>query len=785
MAVETFTDAVVVDGSQDITQLRVQAHSTQNQPLQTWENSAGTPLARLNSDGRLELGDVTIASTPNAFLEADQGITSASLIKQGVQSRGIVSGAMSDPLAWSVHELEFKDAGGVSTAQKALRGKVVHANTGDSTGADLRAGDFEVENQSGSSGQKVGQATGVHGRVTNGPGSSTAYLQQAAAVRGEIVNNSGDTIDEAAAFEVVAPTNTGTIGTFYGLRVPNLTAGGSNFAIQTGQGPVQFGDSVGIGTVPSTRLHVAQEGGPLNPRLENVGTVEDANLLSFQRARGTLASKTLVNNGDAVGQLSFEAWDGAAYRPVASIEVQIAATPGANDMPGKLVISTTPDGSATPVPAFTINANGSTDLTITDFTNSTHNHQDDQSGGTLNAAVIQYTPAVLTHWNADTDPGDVDDALDQLVARLDALDGGAPVVQGRLSIFSGDPYAIGSNPASSTLYFVPLNNGGYIKLFDGATDRYYLLSQLQLDLSGFPSNQLYDIFIYLDSGVPTLYPVAWQQPPNGTVTNATNATPIVITTATPHGLGNGDVVTISGVNGNTAANGTWRVTNAAGSSFELHGVQTPFALTMANSQGSGNYTSGGTWRKVNHTTARQTPLTTFRNRYVLSGYNTHLWLGTIRTGRTAGQAEDNLLQRFVWNYYNQINKDYAVIGNYIPNTATSVNPEAWNNDYALRFEYVCGLPTRKFSATATGRIDYNGAGYAYALITAGHNAIASSLWNDLVGVPTNIGLAVFNSFAQNHLQPNTGYGYLQAIRQVPSLPSPDFQTFRMTGEFWS
>lgn len=360
MAVETFTDAVVVDGSQDITQLRVQAHSTQNQPLQTWENNAGNPLARLNSDGRLELGDVTIASTPNAFLEADQGFTSASPIKQGVQSRGVVSGAMSDPLAWSVHELEFKDAGGVSTTQKALRGKIIHANTGSSTGADLRAGDFEVENQSGSSGQKVGQATGVHGRVTNGPGSSTAYLHQAAAVRGEIVNNSGDTIDEASAFEVVIPTNNGTITDFYGLRIPDLGAGvGTNrYAIKTGLGVVQLGDSLGIGTAPTSRLHVAQEGATLNPLLENAVSATEGNTLSFRRARGTLASKTLVNNGDYAGHLSFEAWDGSAYRPAAFIEAIVDGTPGTNDMPGRLVFWTTPDGSVTPVESLRISQNG-------------------------------------------------------------------------------------------------------------------------------------------------------------------------------------------------------------------------------------------------------------------------------------------------------------------------------------------------------------------------------------------------------------------------------------------
>lgn len=57
------------------------------------------------------------------------------------------------------------------------------------------------------------------------------------------------------------------------------------------------------------------------------------------------------------------------------------------------------------------------------------------------------------------------------------------------------------------------------------------------------------------------------------VTNASNATPIVITTGTAaggtHGLATGDRVTISGITGNTAANGNWAVTVINANSFSL------------------------------------------------------------------------------------------------------------------------------------------------------------------------------------------------------------------------
>lgn len=70
----------------------------------------------------------------------------------------------------------------------------------------------------------------------------------------------------------------------------------------------------------------------------------------------------------------------------------------------------------------------------------------------------------------------------------------------------------------------------------------------------------------------------------GTITGATNASPIVITSV-GHGLQTGTRVTISGVLGNTAANGTWTITRIDADTFSLIG-----------STGNGAYTSGGIWK---------------------------------------------------------------------------------------------------------------------------------------------------------------------------------------------
>ncbi len=71
------------------------------------------------------------------------------------------------------------------------------------------------------------------------------------------------------------------------------------------------------------------------------------------------------------------------------------------------------------------------------------------------------------------------------------------------------------------------------------------------------------------------------------ITGATNASPIVVT-SNAHGLANGDQVEISGVLGNTAANGSFIVSMATANTFALVG-----------STGDGDYTSGGSWRQAN------------------------------------------------------------------------------------------------------------------------------------------------------------------------------------------
>ena len=69
--------------------------------------------------------------------------------------------------------------------------------------------------------------------------------------------------------------------------------------------------------------------------------------ISFAKSRGTsVGSATIVQDDDTLGNINFAAADGTDINTIAaSIVAQVDGTPGANDMPGRLIFKTTADGA--------------------------------------------------------------------------------------------------------------------------------------------------------------------------------------------------------------------------------------------------------------------------------------------------------------------------------------------------------------------------------------------------------------------------------------------------------
>ncbi len=85
----------------------------------------------------------------------------------------------------------------------------------------------------------------------------------------------------------------------------------------------------------------------------------DAGGLVLARSAGTtVGGNSLVANGDFVGLIRFMGNDGSEFVEAARIDAFVDGTPGANDMPGRLVFSTTADGASSPTERMRITSTG-------------------------------------------------------------------------------------------------------------------------------------------------------------------------------------------------------------------------------------------------------------------------------------------------------------------------------------------------------------------------------------------------------------------------------------------
>lgn len=89
----------------------------------------------------------------------------------------------------------------------------------------------------------------------------------------------------------------------------------------------------------------------------NINTAASPTLW-FAKSRGaTNGSNTIVSANDALGVISFNGADGTDIQSIAAqITASVDGTPGADDMPGRLVFSTTADGASSPTEALRISS---------------------------------------------------------------------------------------------------------------------------------------------------------------------------------------------------------------------------------------------------------------------------------------------------------------------------------------------------------------------------------------------------------------------------------------------
>ena len=151
----------------------------------------------------------------------------------------------------------------------------------------------------------------------------------------------GDITGDITASELVVSANATTDA----VRITQ-TGTGNALVVEDSANPdatpfvISAAGNVGIGTTtPGAALDVVGTSFVQNTRFNSTTA------FVVRRANGTAASPTVVlNNENQI--LRFDFYDGTTYLPGAGIFAEVDGTPGTNDMPCRLIFSTTADGAA-------------------------------------------------------------------------------------------------------------------------------------------------------------------------------------------------------------------------------------------------------------------------------------------------------------------------------------------------------------------------------------------------------------------------------------------------------
>lgn len=231
----------------------------------------------------------------------------------------------------------------------------------------------------GTNGQALttnGSGTLAFSSVTTAPGGSTTQVQynNAGAFAGSSnLTFDGTNLTSGGTVTATKLIPTGNVTAGNGMYLPTTntlafsTDGSERMRILSG-GKVLINattdrDKWDNSTIGSNLLQVERSVSGGNSSISiatNPGTSADVfSLLFLGRSRGTANNDyTAVASGDGLGAISFQGADGTEFVEAASIRGHVDGTPGANDMPGRLMFFTTPDGSATSTERMRITSGG-------------------------------------------------------------------------------------------------------------------------------------------------------------------------------------------------------------------------------------------------------------------------------------------------------------------------------------------------------------------------------------------------------------------------------------------
>lgn len=237
----------------------------------------------------------------------------------------------------------------------------------DTAGDTLQTQGAQGGNASASAGG-TGGPNRVHGGV-GGPGTGSLNAGSGGAVTvqaGDAGADVGGGGASGANLLLNAGLGTGAFSdgsiTVGSVQTATLVLGNSsnNTTItQAGTGQVYLRGLVGIGAaVPTFPLDIASTGTSMQQTRWSNNAGSGAGIV-IQRSRGAAVdADTVVVDGDKLASLNFRGFDSSTFSSAATIQAMVDGAPGVGDMPGRLVFSTSADGSNTPTERMRIDSTG-------------------------------------------------------------------------------------------------------------------------------------------------------------------------------------------------------------------------------------------------------------------------------------------------------------------------------------------------------------------------------------------------------------------------------------------
>ena len=345
----------------------------------TFETSTGdlaapTERMRLDSSGRLGLGTsspsvnlhISSSSSPKLRI-ADPG-TSATSFGQSNSGLELVGGN-SNTTAKYMPAIKFGSTDSAFTTTTPKFGAAITAEASEAYDADTDGGMslafWTTPNDPGTGGSLQQRLTILNsGNVGIGVTAPSALLSLYAGANSEYFRGGGN---GATTRDLVISASTGAnAGDTHTINASGATG---QLIFSTASNERARIDSSGRLLVGTSSARSNLGGGAQSARLQIEGTTGDTARISqiqnanssnaiqyiFAKSRGTaVGSNTIVQSGDGIGQLSFEGSDGTNFVQAASITGAVDGTPGADDMPGRLVFSVTQDTQSSPTEALRI-----------------------------------------------------------------------------------------------------------------------------------------------------------------------------------------------------------------------------------------------------------------------------------------------------------------------------------------------------------------------------------------------------------------------------------------------